>query len=361
MNSRYFFLLSAVCCLLFLHGCGNSSSEEGTPSAGAEATDPSVALSDSVSQQESQESDDVEATILVTVDGKPLTRGMARGMAREIAARQGVPPQMAQQFIAQMGPQLEQQAVEQFINDTLVQKEAVRLEIPVSAQEIDDVLSRLTESLPEGVSIDQVLAAQSMTVADLRQEIESNERVRKLYRSKTDSAGQATDAEVQTFYEENREQFTNKEEVSASHILIATDETASAEDDAKAKAEAEDVLAQLKKGSDFAELAMAKSDCPSKERGGDLGSFGRGQMVPSFEEAAFSQPIGEIGSIVKTQFGYHIIRVTGRTDASVRSLKEASDEIREHLEMQAREKLFEGFLNELREDAEITFGDGTSG
>lgn len=85
-------------------------------------------------------------------------------------------------------------------------------------------------------------------------------------------------------------------------------------DDAAAKAKAEGLLARLQKGEDFAKLAQENSDCPSGQRGGDLSPFGKGQMVKEFEDAAFAQPIGEIGPLVKTKFGYHIIKVTARDE-----------------------------------------------
>lgn len=87
-------------------------------------------------------------------------------------------------------------------------------------------------------------------------------------------------------------------EVKASHILV------------KKRSEAEKILEELKKGANFAELAKKYSECPSRKRGGDLGWFGKGKMVPEFEKAAFSLKKGDLSDIVKTQFGYHVIKVT---------------------------------------------------
>jgi parvulin-like peptidyl-prolyl isomerase len=104
------------------------------------------------------------------------------------------------------------------------------------------------------------------------------------------------------------------QQVRASHILLmyAGSSRSSA---TRSKADAEKQIAELKTqldgGADFAELARANSDCPSKAKGGDLGSFGRGQMVKPFEDTAFGLPVGGTSGVVETQFGYHIIKRTG--------------------------------------------------
>ena len=95
------------------------------------------------------------------------------------------------------------------------------------------------------------------------------------------------------------------ERVRASHILVST------------KEEADKIFSELKSGKDFAELAKKYSKCPSSKNGGDLGFFGKGQMVKEFEDAAFSLKIEEVSNPVKTQFGYHIIKVTSITKMDI--------------------------------------------
>jgi peptidyl-prolyl cis-trans isomerase C len=89
---------------------------------------------------------------------------------------------------------------------------------------------------------------------------------------------------------------------SARHILVSTEE------------QCNDLKTQITKGADFAEVAKQHSSCPSKAQGGDLGNFGPGQMVPEFDKVVFSAPINEVQGPVKTQFGYHLLEVTSRTD-----------------------------------------------
>jgi peptidyl-prolyl cis-trans isomerase D len=137
---------------------------------------------------------------------------------------------------------------------------------------------------------------------------------------------QVSDADLRKIYETNVNQFRVAERAQARHILLMTDEKK--KNDAEVKAKAEGVLKQLRSGADFAEMAKKNSEDPgSGSKGGDLGWVTRGQMVKPFEDAVFSQKPGVIGDLVKTQYGYHIVQVTERENAHVRSFEEVKPEI----------------------------------
>jgi peptidyl-prolyl cis-trans isomerase D len=140
------------------------------------------------------------------------------------------------------------------------------------------------------------------------------------------------DADVQAFYEQNKAQYTTEGRVRASHILLKTE----GKDEAAVRAKAEELLAQAKApGADFAALAKANSeDEGSAVNGGDLNYFGRGQMVPEFEQAAFSLEAGEISDIVKTTFGFHIIKVVDSQPETTRPLEDVKPEIVDQLKWQ---------------------------
>ena len=144
-------------------------------------------------------------------------------------------------------------------------------------------------------------------------------------RAKVRSTIKPTDAEIRAAYDQRKETFTVPEQVNASHILISVKPDAPPEADAAAKAKAEALAARAKApGADFAKLANENTDDPSgKTTGGKLPPFSHGQMVPEFEEAAFSMAPGEIRGPIKTQFGYHIIKVESKTPARTRTLEEA--------------------------------------
>jgi peptidyl-prolyl cis-trans isomerase D len=163
--------------------------------------------------------------------------------------------------------------------------------------------------------------------------------------------------ELERYYNQHREEFRQPEEVKASHILIKTpqpgpDGKVDAKADAEAKTKAEGILKQLKAGANFEALAKKYSDDKgSAINGGSLGWFQRGAMVPEFSAAAFSSPKGQLSGIVKTIFGYHIIRVDDKHQAGVRSLDEVKSTIEPMLEEQKAQHDAESLANTLESEA----------
>ena len=137
-----------------------------------------------------------------------------------------------------------------------------------------------------------------------------------------------SDAEIRAEYEAKKESYAVPEQVSVSHILVKVEPSGGPDAEAKGKAKAEALLARAKSGEDFAKLAQENTDDPTgKENGGQLPPFGRGQMVPEFEQAAFDMRPGEIRGPIKTDFGYHIIRLAAKTSATTRTLEEVRPSI----------------------------------
>jgi peptidyl-prolyl cis-trans isomerase D len=139
-----------------------------------------------------------------------------------------------------------------------------------------------------------------------------------------------TGQQIERYYNDNIQQYSTPQQVRASHILIKT--TGKAEEDETAKKKAEDLLAQIKKGADFAELATKNSqDEGSAVKGGDLDFFGKGAMVPEFDKVAFELAPGQMSDLVKTQYGYHIIKVTDKRAATQKPLAEVRGQIEDQL------------------------------
>lgn len=163
-----------------------------------------------------------------------------------------------------------------------------------------------------------------------------------------------TDDELKGAYEASRDEY---EQVKARHILIAFKGSPAAQaekpelTEEQARAKAEEIRTKLVGGASFEELAKSESDdVGSGQRGGELGEFGRGQMVPEFEKAAFEAKVGEVTPAVRTQFGYHLIRVDEHTSTPF-------DEVKPFLEREEKQTRLRAALEKLREDANVTFND----
>ena len=154
--------------------------------------------------------------------------------------------------------------------------------------------------------------------------------------------------EVEKYYRDNEPQYTTAEQVRASHILLKTE----GKDEAAVKAKAEALWKQVKGGADFAALAKKESeDDQSKVQGGDLDYFGRGRMVKEFEEVAFSLPIGQVSEVVKSSFGFHIIKVTDKKPEARRSLDEVRLQITEQLAFERAQTQATALADQIVKDA----------
>ncbi len=154
---------------------------------------------------------------------------------------------------------------------------------------------------------------------------------------------------IAQYYRDNTAEFTSKERRKARHILFAVDENSGEAVHAEKRKKAEEIVEMARQGSDFAELARQYSEGPSKAQGGELGFFSRGQMVAPFEKAAFRLEEGEISDVVKTDFGYHIIKIEEIVPETARSLEEVSETIEEQLQIEQARPLSFQVANEAYE------------
>ena len=147
-----------------------------------------------------------------------------------------------------------------------------------------------------------------------------------------------SDKEASDYYEANKEKFSQGETVNASHILVDSEEKAL------------ELLAKIKSGEcSFEDCAKENSSCPSGQQGGSLGDFGRGQMVPEFDTAVFAMEEGDITEApVKTQFGYHLIKLNKKNEATIPSFEEVAAEIKQGLLGEKRQRAYESKINQLK-------------
>jgi len=166
----------------------------------------------------------------------------------------------------------------------------------------------------------------------LKQELLANFYVEKILREV-----KVKDEEIRKYFDEHPEEFQGEETVSASHILVEKEE------------QALEILEKIQKGEiTFSDAAKAFSTCPSSQRGGDLGEFGKGQMVPEFDKACFEMAVGEVKGPVKTQFGFHLIQLNQKNEAKPVSFEEAKEVLSQKLLAEAQQKAYQSKMNQLR-------------
>ena len=212
-------------------------------------------------------------------------------------------------FVEQNG----EAALDTLITKNLINQEVEKEKITVSSKEIDAELQELIDSYGGEETFEQQLTSSGLTQDDIKEDIEVNLKIEKLLEPQIE----ITEEEMQTYFDENKDSFAQTKQVKASHILVEDEETA------------KEVKEKLDNGEDFAELAKEYStDTASAESGGDLGFFGEGSMVAEFEEAAFSMKVDEISDPVKSDYGYHIIKVTDTKEAAEANFEKSKEEIK---------------------------------
>tara|TARA_B100000614_G_scaffold211604_1_gene194887 strand:- start:1538 stop:2617 length:1080 start_codon:yes stop_codon:yes gene_type:complete len=260
--------------------------------------------------------------------------------------------QSGQTFNDAQRPGLEQQVLDGLITRTILEQETDRLGITVSDERFNETLGQFKEQFPNDSAYQMALEEQGFTEAEFEQELRRQMVIEELIRSQVYDQIEVTDEDIRGFYDDNPQYFEQPEQVAARHIILTTQDV----DDAgreELRAQLEDIRQQIVDGADFAEMAREYSQGPSAENGGDLGTFGRGQMVPEFEQVAFSLDVGEVSDIVETQFGYHIVQVTERIPAQTQSFEDSRDRIQQFLTEEARNRGAQEYVRGLRDTAEV--------
>lgn len=238
-----------------------------------------------------------------------------------------------QLMLEQVGPQ----AVDQLIVNRLLDRKAEESNIEVTDDDLNAEVDKIKSSFPDEATFNQQLELSGYTLDKLKKQLTPQVKLTKLV-----SPGiEVTEEEIKTYYDTNKASFGTQEQVKASHILVETRE------------EAEEIVGLLEGGADFATLAKERSKDGSAASGGDLGFFGRGQMVAPFEEAAFALDIGKISGVVESEFGFHIILLTDKQAASTPTYEEKKEDIRQTLFDQKLSTESQAFIEELRSSAKI--------
>ena len=286
----------------------------------------------------------------VTVNGEPISREKVQAQVDHMVNQRGLGSGGITQPDAYK--QIQQEVADQLIVQELLWQEAQRLDFVVEDEYVDTRLQEMKSGFDREMDFLFRIQEGGFTEETFREDIRQQVSVQRMISEGISSGIAVSDEDVEHFYNTNIEQMQKPIEVHARHILITPASTALADHQA-AKAEADAILAEVRDGADFVEIASNRSQGPSAARGGDLGYFGPGQMAPAFEQAAFALQPGELSEVVQTQFGYHVIRVEGRRGGEVAPIEETTDQIREYLTELALQNAVEVLLTNLREEGEV--------
>jgi len=261
----------------------------------------------------------------------------------------------------QMGQKLEGKNlknVENKVLDTLIDRELLYQEsekegIKISKDKINKEVEDLRKKFSDKKAFSEALKTVNLTESELEDQIKRQLAIKELIDKKIASKIKITDKEAKEFYDKHPEYFKQPEQVRASHILVKVASDADKKKVAAAKKKIEAAQARLKKGDDFAKVAKEVSEGPSAKKGGDLGFFKRGQMVKPFEEAAFAMKPGQTSGIVRTRFGFHIIKVTDKKPESMTDFKKVEEKIKTYLKQKKVQEDVQTLIASLRKKAKI--------
>lgn len=228
---------------------------------------------------------------------------------------------------------LEDMVLESMILDIVLEEEATKAGITADEKELDERFAKYKEYFPTEDEYTKFLKDSGMTESFLKETLKTEMLIEQFLAIKSEDINKLEPSEddLKALYEDKKSMF---DKIQASHILVDDEKTA------------KDIKGKIDKGEDFAKLAEEFSTCPSKERGGDLGYFAKGEMAKEFSDVAFKMEVGQISDPVKTQFGYHIIKLTDKKLSY-------EDVDKEELEYQFKALKYNDMLDKFIENAKI--------
>jgi peptidyl-prolyl cis-trans isomerase C len=247
---------------------------------------------------------------------------------------------------------MKQETLDLLIEAELLWQAAEREGMLATADEVDALLAEMRAQFPSDETFMRRLIDEGYTRESYREHLLHLASAHK-YRESLVAGIVVSDADIHGYYIENPEAFRIPESVRARHILVAVDRAGGDAARKAAREKMENILYRLSMGEDFAALASELSDDSSAPRGGDLGYFTRGEMVESFDDAAFALEPGEVSDIVETVFGLHIIKLEDRRPAQLVSEELVREDLREYLFERKRAQALEQGLAALRAEAVI--------
>ena len=284
---------------------------------------------------------------VAAVNGAVITRtdfDRAVSFAKQRALQTGKPVDDAQ---------LNKGVLEQLIGTALLYQKSKKEGIKVDQKAVDERIKQWKKQFPNDEEYKKWLKKSDLTEIQIKTEMGRGMVIQEFISKRFIDKTTVPEKEIKAYYDSNSDRFKQPEQVRSSHILIKVEPKAKDSEKEDALKKIRDVQKKQIKGDDFAKLAKEYSQGPSNAKGGDLGYFKRGQMVPAFEKVAFKLKPGEVSDIVKTRFGYHLIKVVDKKPESTVPYEEIKDRRGQYLKQEKVQKEIKQLVEKLRKKAKV--------
>ena len=286
--------------------------------------------------------------VVATVNGKDITRSQLQEIFNAAAHSSGT-------NVADLSTAQQLDGYTQLLND-LIDRELLLVassKEEVSRDDVEAEIKKFKNQFSDEAIFDAQMKQSGMTNEKLQNDVREELKIRRWMESQV-MPSEVSNADAKAFYDSNIKEFEQPETVKASHILFMVDAGASANVIKQKKHAAKNAATRAKNGEDFTALAKELSEEPgAKESGGDLGFFPKDRMVPEFANAAFSANINDISEPVKTQFGWHVIKVTDKKAAGTVPFSEAKDQIVDYLIKTKQRDAVQKVMKKLKDNSNI--------
>ncbi len=266
--------------------------------------------------------------------------------------------QMSEQYKVEAGDEqlreAERRILDQLIDEKLVNQEAERLTITISEREIDTAVKEMqNRNQLNDAQFLAVLADEGLTMPKYREQLKGQMKKVRVIDQEIKSRVQVSKAEIDAYYETHAADFNAEPEVRIQQILLVVPPESGEKEINRIQAQAESIVSKIKGGEDFTSLVNLYSQDPSAKAGGDMGVFKRGELLPAIDEYAFGMKPGEVSPVIRTEGGFHIVKVLARREPSALSDEERRAEVKDVLFSQKAEELFKEWIAKLRKKAYI--------
>lgn len=250
--------------------------------------------------------------------------------------------------------EIRQKVLEQLIEEKLIDQEAKRAGIKVTGKEVESAVEEIKRrNSASQEDLEKALAKDGLTLEAFKKQIEKQIQGMKMVNWAVKVERKAGEKELRDFYQKNIDQYRSNESYRPAHILFHLTKEATSEQIQEIKKKCQKVLEKIKAGEDFGEMAILYSEDLSGKDRGDLGYFKKGELLPAFEKEALRLQVGEIGQIIRTDFGFHIIKLLDRKGGIPVPFEEVKDRVQTDYYEKEMKKALKQFLNALREKSVI--------